>query len=76
MSAEQGAPPFLRLFTRYLKDRGLPITQQRQAVAEVIFEADGHLSVDEIEGGWRNAISARASSATRIGSPARHFTST
>lgn len=51
---EQAAPPFLRLFTRYLKDRGLPLTHQRQAVAEVVFEADGHLSVDEIEAELRD----------------------
>jgi Fur family transcriptional regulator, ferric uptake regulator len=42
--------PFVRLFGRYLRDQGLPVTQQREAVAEVVFGSDAHLSVDEIEG--------------------------
>ena len=46
---EQGTPPFLRLFGRYLRDQGLPVTQQREAVADVVFAAEGHLSVDDIE---------------------------
>lgn len=46
---DQGAPPFLRLFSRYLRDQGLPVTQQREAVAEVLFASDEHLSVDDIE---------------------------
>lgn len=41
--------PFVRLFGRYLREQGLPVTQQREAVAEVVFSSDGHLSVDEIE---------------------------
>jgi len=41
--------PFIRLFSRYLREQGLPVTQQREAVAEVVFTADAHLSVDEIE---------------------------
>lgn len=41
--------PFTRLFGRYLKDLGLPVTQQREAVAEVVFASDAHLSVDDIE---------------------------
>lgn len=41
--------PFVRLFSRYLREQGLPITQQREAVAQVVFSSDGHLSVDEIE---------------------------
>lgn len=47
--AEQGASPFIRLFGRYLRDRGLPVTHQRTAVAEAVFDADEHLSVDDIE---------------------------
>ena len=47
--ADQGTPPFLRLFARYLRDQGLPVTQQREAVAEVLFASDEHLSVDDIE---------------------------
>lgn len=46
--------PFIRLFGRYLREQGLPVTHQREAVAEVVFSAQGHLSVDEIEGELRN----------------------
>ena len=53
MKTDQGASPFLRLFSRYLKDVGLPVTHQREAVAEVVFDSDGHLSVDDIEGALR-----------------------
>jgi Fur family transcriptional regulator, ferric uptake regulator len=49
----QQTPPhahaFVRLFGRYLRDQGLPVTQQREAVAEVVFSSDEHLSVDDIE---------------------------
>jgi len=45
--------PFVRLFSRFLRDRGLPVTQQRESVAEVVFSSDAHLSVDEIEGELR-----------------------
>ena len=41
--------PFVRLFSRFLRERGLPITQQREAVAQVVFSTPGHLSVEEIE---------------------------
>lgn len=41
--------PFVRLFSRYLREQGLPVTQQRESVAEVVFGSDEHLSVDEIE---------------------------
>lgn len=41
--------PFVRLFSRYLREQGLPITQQREAVAQVVFSATGHLSVEDIE---------------------------
>ncbi len=46
---EQGSSPTLRLFGRYLRDRGLPVTQQRSSVAEVVFDSEEHLSVDDIE---------------------------
>jgi len=49
MKTEQGEAPLIRLFGRYLKDVGLPMTSQREAIAEVVFEAEGHLSVDDIE---------------------------
>ncbi|MBW3534110.1 MAG: hypothetical protein KY453_02660 [Gemmatimonadetes bacterium] len=41
--------PFIRLFGRYLREQGLPVTQQRETVAQVVFSSTGHLSVDEIE---------------------------
>jgi Fur family ferric uptake transcriptional regulator len=41
--------PFIRLFGRYLREHGLPVTQQREAVAEVLFSSSSHLSVDDIE---------------------------
>ena len=53
-----GAPPvspFIRLFGRYLREQGLPVTQQREAVADVVFSSDAHLSVDDIERQLRNA---------------------
>jgi Fur family ferric uptake transcriptional regulator len=50
---EQGSSPFTRLFGRYLRDQGLPVTQQREAVAEVVFASDAHLSVEDIESALR-----------------------
>lgn len=41
--------PFINLFRRYLREQGLPITQQREAVADVVFSSTGHLSVEDIE---------------------------
>lgn len=41
--------PFVQLFGRYLREQGLPVTQQREAVAEVVFSSDKHLSVEDIE---------------------------
>jgi Fur family ferric uptake transcriptional regulator len=41
--------PYIRLFGRYLREQGLPVTQQREAVAEVVFSSSEHLSVDDIE---------------------------
>jgi len=35
-------------FSSWLRDRGLPVTAQRMAIAEVVFNADRHLSADEI----------------------------
>lgn len=40
---------YLHLFRRYLRDQGLPITQQREVIAEAVFQAEAHLSVEEIE---------------------------
>ena len=47
--------PFIRLFGRYLREQGLPVTQQREAVAEVVFSSEAHLSVEEIEHRLRGA---------------------
>lgn len=41
--------PFLPLFRRYLRQQGLPITLQREVVADVVFNSREHLSVEEIE---------------------------
>jgi Fur family transcriptional regulator, ferric uptake regulator len=40
---------FVHLFRRYLRDQGLPVTQQREEIAEVVFSSSEHLSVEEIE---------------------------
>lgn len=39
----------LERFRRYLRDHNLPVTSQREAVAETVFFADAHLSVGDIE---------------------------
>ena len=49
MKSAPVALPFIRLFGRYLRDQGLPVTQQRERVAEVVFSSSGHLSVEDIE---------------------------
>ena len=49
MKTTPDSAPFVRLFGRYLKEQGLPVTHQREAVAEVVFGSGEHLSVDEIE---------------------------
>lgn len=41
--------PFLHLFRRYLRQQGLPITQQREVVADAVFDSSEHLSVEDIE---------------------------
>jgi Fur family ferric uptake transcriptional regulator len=46
---ERETSPLRRLFGRYLRDIGLPVTSQREAVAAVVFDSEGHLSVDDIE---------------------------
>ena len=40
---------FVHLFRRYLRDQGLPVTQQRESIAEVVFGSSRHLSVEDIE---------------------------
>ena len=49
MKPHPDSAPFVRLFGRYLREEGLPVTHQREAVAEVVFGSGEHLSVDEIE---------------------------
>ena len=39
----------LRLFARFLREEGLPVTSQREAVAQTLFGADGHWSVEDLE---------------------------
>lgn len=41
--------PYLHLFRRYLRQQGLPVTQQREVVADVVFSSHEHLSVEDIE---------------------------
>lgn len=41
--------PLLEEFRRYLREHSLPVTTQREQVAEVVLESAGHLSVDDIE---------------------------
>lgn len=43
-----GSGQLLDAFRRYLRERNLPVTAQRELVADVIFTAAGHLSVDDI----------------------------
>jgi Fur family transcriptional regulator, ferric uptake regulator len=47
--------PFVRLFGRYLREQGLPVTPQREAVAHAVFASDAHLSVDDLESILRDA---------------------
>ena len=49
MPAADTLPSFLHLFRRYLRDQGLPVTSQREAVAEIVFSSTDHQSVEEIE---------------------------
>jgi len=49
MSEAAPMRPFIRLFGRYLREQGLPVTHQREAVADVVFTSAEHLSVDDIE---------------------------
>ncbi|MGH7457800.1 MAG: Fur family transcriptional regulator [Longimicrobiaceae bacterium] len=41
--------PFIHLFRRYLREQGLPVTQQRETVADVVFNSSEHLSIEDIE---------------------------
>ena len=46
---------FTHLFRRYLREQGLPVTQQREAIADIVFEATEHLSVEDIEARLRGS---------------------
>ncbi len=43
----------LEVFRGYLRDNNLPVTHQREAIAETVFFGTGHLSVGDIERGLR-----------------------
>jgi Fur family ferric uptake transcriptional regulator len=49
MATTDTLPTFLHLFRRYLRDQGLPVTQQREVVAEVVFGSSDHQSVEDLE---------------------------
>jgi Fur family transcriptional regulator, ferric uptake regulator len=40
---------YVHLFRRFLREQGLPVTQQREAIADVVFGSPEHQSVEEIE---------------------------
>jgi len=42
-------PALMEAFRRHLRDRGVPATQQRQAVAAAVFFAGRHVSAGDIE---------------------------
>jgi len=39
----------LERFRRYLREHRLPVTRQRDRIAEAVFQADGHLSVSDLQ---------------------------
>lgn len=41
--------PYLGLFARYLREQGLPVTQQRLAVARCVFSSSRHQSVEDLD---------------------------
>lgn len=56
--------PYILLFRRYLREQGLPVTPQREAVANAIFTSTGHLSVEDIEKDLRERGERRIGKAT------------
>lgn len=54
MTSRPDSAPFVRLFGRYLREQGLPVTHQREAVAEVVFGSGEHVSVDDIDRALRS----------------------
>ena len=55
MSATTQSDAYVRLFGRYLREQGLPVTRQREIVADAVFSSGDHLSVDDIESQVRAA---------------------
>lgn len=53
----------LTAFTAFLRDRSLPVTPQRLAIADVVLSADRHLSAEDVARAVR-ARGARAGTAT------------
>jgi len=47
--AAAGPAASLEAFRRYLREHNLPVTGQREQVAEVVLSSDAHLSADDIE---------------------------
>ena len=45
----ENVEPYVAIFGRYLRERGLPVTQQRTAVAKAVFSSPGHQSVEDLE---------------------------
>ncbi len=39
----------MEAFRAFLRDHNLPVTAQRQAIAEVVLESERHLSADDVE---------------------------
>ena len=48
-AAGPAGPQLLEVFRRYLREHNLPVTSQRELVAEVVLTAPGHLSADDVE---------------------------
>lgn len=46
---DAGAAASLDAFRRYLRDHNLPVTAQREQVADVVLSSDAHLSAEDIE---------------------------
>ena len=45
--------PYVGLFARYLREQGLPVTQQRLAVARCVFSSPRHQSVEDLDAALR-----------------------
>jgi Fur family ferric uptake transcriptional regulator len=63
MTAAAGAGERVKIFDRFVAERGLKSTRQRSLIIEIFFGLDGHLSVEELWGKVR-ATDARVSVAT------------